>query len=119
MESQKERRKAKQRFYSQQWYEDNKTQRIAKQMQYYTENREKYLVYMKTYSKLYYRLHHPKKEKAPKIKPEKKVKEKKVPIPKPEKPKREKKVKSPKPVSVPAPVITPAFEKGVFTLSFD
>jgi hypothetical protein len=117
MESQKERRKAKQRFYSQQWYEDNKTQRITKQMQYYAENREKYLAYMKTYSKLYYRLHHPKKEKPPK--PEKPKREKKVKPPKPVKEKREKKVKSPKPKPVPAPAPVFPFERGVFTLSFD
>ena len=69
------------------YYQHNRAVIITRHMEYYQNNRERYLAYMKEYNKKYYLAHRPppkpKKEKPPKVKRE----------PKPKKAPKEKKVK--------------------------
>ena len=99
-----------QKEYQQEYYKQNRTKIIAKQLLYHTENREKYLGYMREYNKQYYLKHH---------------------VPKPKKIKQPKPPKQPKPVKEPRkkkelPLYTPKepiyptrMEKGNFVLEFD
>jgi hypothetical protein len=96
------------------YYDINKDTMIAYQLNYYRENRDKYLEYMRVYNRMHYLKR--KSEKVPKPKKEKKPKPKKEKVPKPKKEKE--KVSTPIAI-VEIPVLPTRIYRGNFILSFD
>jgi len=101
------------------YYDINKEKLNNYQMEYYRENRDSYLEYMRVYNHLYYLKR--KSERPPKVPKQKKQKEK---VPK----QRKQKEKVPKPikqkeidptVNESVPVLPTLIFRGEYTLSFD
>lgn len=96
------------------YYDINKDTMIAYQLNYYRENRDKYLEYMRVYNRMHYLKR--KSERPPKVP---KPKKEKIKIKKEKKPKPKKEIIHTPTVIVERPILPTRIYRGNFTLSFD